>query len=505
MIFYLNDTPLLNSVDKSNIIVLVNSSWDDWFTWSTVYHIHYYDSYGNISRLGATKIGETNMHGKRRPALPETFDKLDETFFSIGQDASYYENLNAIGEEFRFEVLTALRDIAFDPQNYEIAKNEYVTNRSLLRDVSKLSVEKQFRRLAQGIVELTPYDFTFILPRISKLAQDITLEFHVVPKSNPPTNIHVIIGRNGVGKTHLFNNMLRALLGERTTRNRVGYFTMSNLDESDKLFANVVSVSFSAFDEFQPISENNQTSDIKFSYIGLKRISTKDNLKPLPPKSPDQLKSEFVRSVKKCIAGAKNSRWIEALKMLETDPIFAEAEISQLAKIQIGEEFKNISEKTFHKLSSGHKIVLLTITKLVETLEEKSLVFLDEPEAYLHPPLLSAFIRALSELLTKRNAVAIIGTHSPVVLQEVPQSCVWKLRRQGVMAIAERLETESFGENVGLLTQEVFGLEVTDAGFHTLLNKIASSSETYEEAIQKLGNQLGMEGRAILRNLLYNN
>ncbi len=164
---------------------------------------------------------------------------------------------------------------------------------------------------------------------------------------------------------------------------------------------------------------------------------------------------------------------------------------------------EDISENIFNKLSSGHKIVLLTITKLVETLEEKSLVLLDEPEAYLHPPLLSAFIRALSELLIKRNAVAIIGTHSPVVLQEVPSSCVWKIRRQGAFAKAERLEIESFGENVGVLTQEIFGLEVTEAGFHTLLNKIADKADSYEQAIEILDNQLGMEGRAILRNLLY--
>ena len=189
--------------------------------------------------------------------------------------------------------------------------------------------------------------------------------------------------------------------------------------------------------------------------------------------------------------------------MLETDPIFNEAEVSKIAKLDLDEEFIELASNTFNKLSSGHKIILLTITRLVETVEERSLVLLDEPEAYLHPPLLSAFIRALSDLLVKRNAVAIIGTHSPVVLQEVPKSCVWKLRRQGANAIAERLEIESFGENVGVLTQEVFGLEVTDSGFHKLLRKFANEFGSYEEAALKLGNQLGLEAKAILRNLTF--
>lgn len=93
----------------------------------------------------------------------------------------------------------------------------------------------------------------------------------------------------------------------------------------------------------------------------------------------------------------------------------------------------------FGKLSSGHKIVLLTITRLVETVEERTLVLLDEPEAHLHPPLLSALVRALSDLLINRNGVGIIATHSPVVLQEVPRSCVWKVRRTNVRVDPRRI------------------------------------------------------------------
>ena len=116
---------------------------------------------------------------------------------------------------------------------------------------------------------------------------------------------------------------------------------------------------------------------------------------------------------------------------------------------------KALARKLFGNLSSGHKIVLLTITRLVETVEERTLVLLDEPEAHLHPPLLSAFVRALSDLLVNRNGVAIIATHSPVVLQEVPASCAWKIRRTGQAFPAERPDIETFGENVGVLTREV--------------------------------------------------
>jgi len=96
------------------------------------------------------------------------------------------------------------------------------------------------------------------------------------------------------------------------------------------------------------------------------------------------------------------------------------------------------AKSLFNRMSSGHAIVLLTITKLVETVEEKTLLLIDEPESHLHPPLLSAFTRALSDLLVNRNGVAIIATHSPVVLQEVPKSCVSILRRTGRITTIEQ-------------------------------------------------------------------
>jgi len=437
---------------------------------------------------------------QRSPRLPNFFENLDEDFFSLGQDVSYYETLNKFGVDFKDEILHALNDISSNPDIYEQAIEKNVTKISILRSVSPTSVKGQFRRLALGNSELTKFNFIFHSPKHSRSQSDgMKLEFNVEPKSNPPTNINVIIGRNGVGKTHLFNNMISSLL---TGDIKNGYFT-NTLENSQRLFSNLISVSFSAFDEMAPIKEKrDKTKYINYSYIGLKRIEKGNEL--LPPKSPTILKNEFVKSVKKCKLQGKKERWRKALKMLEADPIFKESEVSVISKINNDAEFKKVASSIFNKLSSGHKIVLLTITRLVETIEERSLVLIDEPEGYLHPPLLSAFIRALSDLLIKRNAVAIIGTHSPVVLQEVPRSCVWKLRRHGATAISERLEIESFGENVGLLTQEVFGLEVTDSGFHNIIRKLANQNENYNQAIEKLNNQLGQEGKAILRTLINN-
>jgi predicted ATP-binding protein involved in virulence len=147
--------------------------------------------------------------------------------------------------------------------------------------------------------------------------------------------------------------------------------------------------------------------------------------------------------------------------------------------------------------------VLLTITRLVDLVDERTLVLLEEPEGHLHPPLLSAFIRTLADLLIKRNGVAIIATHSPVVLQEVPKSCVTLLRRAGSVSMAEKPLIETFGENVGVLTREVFGLEVTTAGFHQLLrNAVELEGLDYQGVVGRFGGQLGAEARAIAQALI---
>ena len=123
---------------------------------------------------------------------------------------------------------------------------------------------------------------------------------------------------------------------------------------------------------------------------------------------------------------------------------------------------------------------------------------MDEPEAHLHPPLLSAFVRALSNLLINRNGVAIVATHSPVVLQEVPASCVSKIVRHGLAARADRPEIETFAENVGILTQEVFGLEVTRSGFHKMLADAVGDLNSINAVLRKFDNEVGSEGRALI-------
>nr|QRW41067.1 hypothetical protein [bacterium] len=498
-----------------NTIYLVNNNWDDWFTYETVFDVVYFDSDGNRKSIGAVKIGQKNQKG-RRPVLPAKFGKIGDEFFSLGTSESYYEELK--NQPFREEYLKNLNDIAFNLELFSKVIKYDVTSVSLMRDITSSTVKGQFHRMAHGGAKLTDYNFKYILPE-KDFIDDTNLEmkFDVEIETMPPTNIHVVIGKNGVGKTTILKRMLYAL---EIDEEKMEYGKVEGWSCD---FSNIVFVSFSAFDKAVDFSEYSGKLPIPYTFVGL---VGKDSIK-----GGKQLAEDFFDSLYKIIKGSKNKLWKDTVDILESDNTFTELHIKDWSEVDTSKSvlnaIKNDNPKTegetvpqyrvrierecyrneiipkFMMLSSGHKVILLTIAKLVELVEEKTLVLLDEPEEHLHPPLVSAFIRALSNLLIYRNGVGIIATHSPVIVQEVPKKCVWILRRSGKYLKIERPKIETFGENLGELTSEIFGYEVTNSGFHKMLQTVAEKKKTYKGAVRFFHGELGIEARAILKSYMY--
>ncbi|MCX6952973.1 MAG: AAA family ATPase [Verrucomicrobia bacterium] len=482
---------------------LLSDNWDDWGKFETLYHLFVFDASGKKTRIGDVKIGKRGLapgvrdlknikEDVRFTPVPGAFFELDSSFFSVGQDASYYQELMGLEAGLRKAILMALRDVVADAKLWESVRDEEVTQRSLLRFVTPKTVEGQFRRILEGGAVVIP--FTLVYTPATKLPtpEEGGLSFVVEPDSQPPTNLHVLIGKNGVGKSFTLHHMAKSLLIGGKNSEVTGSFRSGQLNEPEPI-ANLVSVSFSAFDSFEQLSPPVPTlRPFRYHYVGLKGPAGET-------KSSSTLGAEFVESLHACTREPKSFLWRRVLAPLESDPLFKDAQISKLLSARKSPSLRVAALELFEGLSSGHKIVLLTLTRLVEVVEERTLVLLDEPESHLHPPLLSAFVRAASWLLTHRNAVAIVATHSPVVLQEVPLRCVWVLNRSGNVSDARRPEIETFGENVGTLTREVFKLEVARAGFQILLKDVAAKSASLEEALAQFDGQLGEEARASLR------
>ncbi|MFE3688594.1 AAA family ATPase [Streptomyces sp. NPDC059095] len=466
---------------------LVQDMWDD-FGFQTSFTLWCFNGSRQIE-IGTCKVACYGMESGKVD-LPQTFERLSDRYFSLGVDESYYTQLrDEFDSSTRESILRTLKDAAFDPHLFEVASEEAVMTKSLLRGTEPETVTGQFHRIAIGGPTRSKFDIDY-RQRVSEPDRSwIRLGLEVDPDAMPPTNVHALIGSNGVGKTHLLDTLARTVLGARLQpidgsrlTDRAGNYA--------RPFANLVSVGFSAFDALEPLAP---TRHVGYQYVGLKKRGESSL------KGPSELGQEFADSASACVSQGpvREQRWRDVLERLEeTDPIFQEQRIALLAA---PDGDLPDAKSVFAPLSSGHKIVLLTLARLVEHCTERTLVLVDEPEAHLHPPLLSTFIRVLSALLLDTNGVALIATHSPVVLQETPRRAVWALRRAGGDVAVDHPEIETFGENVGVITREIFGLEVTHTGFHAMIEQFAREGYTYEEILGALDDALGAEGRGLAR------
>jgi predicted ATPase len=492
-----------------NIVYMNPNHWDD-FGFKTQFSVTLCGDDGTQQYIGEVKIGHRGQSfGWTADAIPETFHNLPPGFFSLGQDVDYYEKIFKLPLDIGNNIISSLVDIASADKWLNVIKDELVFLKSLTRQVSYSVIGEQFRRVLNGGTVQTPYNFVYKV-QTDKETADFELRFDVSVNAKPSTNIHVLIGRNGIGKTTLLNGMISAIVKNHQSPKAAGHFwdvsKSPPIIASERYFSSLISVSFSAFDPFTPpIDSDEATNDVKYFYVGLKRVTRNKVSGDLKSEHKDieMFSIEFATSLSNCFnLPQKRRRWVRAIRFLESDDNFAEMDLTRFAEEGHEAKLNELKHVLFKKMSSGHAIVLLTITKLVEKIDEKALVLMDEPESHLHPPLLSAFTRALADLLNNRNAVAIIATHSPVVLQEVPKQCVWKLRRNRLLANADRPEGEIFGENVGILTREVFQLEVSKSGFHALLAKSVAEGKTADEILSEYQRQIGFEGKAILLSLI---
>lgn len=493
-----------------NTVQLSANNWDD-YSFKTLFNCTFFDSSGIATDFGSVKIGFTDQpSGWTLQSIPRNFFELPDGWFSLGQSPEYYQSVMSLSAPERLNFLSSMKDIVFSQPLFQRAENEQVFLSSLTRNTSTSLIRGQFTRIVQGFAPLTEFNFIYSRPESPRYSA-VNLSFKVEVGSKPSTNIHVLIGRNGVGKTTILNEMISSAIDPSSAAVAGRFYesngVFGNSELSPDYFSGVVSISFSAFDPFTPPPDR---SDVghgpNYSYIGMKQTrSGAASAAASAPKSSQQLINDLVLSTKACLSlSERRDRWERAIRRLESDTNFADMELGRISQYWSIDDGANerLVRSFAERMSSGHAVVLLTISSLVEKVEEKTLVLMDEPESHLHPPLLSAFTRALSELLHDRNGVAIIATHSPVVLQEVPKSCVWKLDRRRTSGRSDRPEIETFGENVGTLTKEVFGLEVIKSGFHAVLAEEVAQGKTFEDVINEYGEQLGSEARAVLLALI---
>lgn len=130
-----------------------------------------------------------------------------------------------------------------------------------------------------------------------------------------------------------------------------------------------------------------------------------------------------------------------------------------------------------------------------------SVFLVDEPENFLHPNLISQFMRVLHKLLEATGSIGILATHSPFVVREVQSSQVHVLSHaeDGVVEVYKPL-LQTLGANVANIASDVFGDDLPNHLFEDLVRKAGGLDITFGEALERFGGQLSTEALMLLRS-----
>ena len=475
--------------------VLYRDKWDD-FRVKTMFRLEVFLPGGDVIDAGNVKITSFGLESGFVELPDDEFELLPEKYCSLGQEYTYYEALAGAGWTIFEDVLSSLRDVILQPALQEVFAGDRSYRESLLRfDSASRAIQDVPAVIAElrgGTRSPTTQRLTFVF-NTNVGGDGFKVEFRFADRERIPSRINAIIGYNGTGKTQLLANLAVVAAADFQKRSQSwlrrdhGY-----LEPSDLSFGAVVAISYSAFDIFKTpdVSDN---SWYTYTYCGLRR---EEGSGEAGLKSADEITDDFFGALILAKSGRQKEILQKVFARLKQEPSFARVGLSEYFDGDLSREEVQVQ---FGALSTGHKIVLNIATQLVANLQQRSLILLDEPESHLHPPLLAALLRALNEALEQRDSFAVMATHSPVVLQEVPGRYVYVLRRDGYQTLVEAPETETFGENVSFLTRTIFSLDSSATDHHSVLQELADLD--LESVEQLFDSRLGNQARTYFQKL----
>jgi ABC-type multidrug transport system ATPase subunit len=449
----------------NSYFLLRERRWDD-YTNKTSFYLYYMSEKGTIS-FGIVKI---MVKGE-----PITIDVISKEFYmlppeycSLGQGDNYYFELRTLFPNSFKDVLFALGDSALFPSKLEEFENLGGFKNSLIRgDEAERTLRLiKYKLEERDLSQLFTFSYKF-KPKYSN--DEISIGFNFNNDKILADRIYAIIGKNGTGKTQLLTS-LPTNISENNSEHFHPFVPM---------FSKMITVSYSIFDKFDI---PRKTSSFNYVYCGLK--DEKGNI--LDEK---KLVARFHKTWKKIEGLERINKWRTILAN------FIEPEVLDefLVKRETITSYHNqheVSITGFNKvkdyLSSGQNILLYIITEITANIRFDSLLLYDEPETHLHPNAISQLINTIYELVEEFQSFCIIGTHSPLIVQELISKNVYVMEREGNIPLVRRIGIESFGENLTTLTEDVFGNKEIPKQYKRIIDEQIEYGKNFEDIVSMI-------------------
>lgn len=471
-----NQIPIFfnSTIDKFPAFVLHGVTWDD-FGNKTSFELYYYDEHRQAFPIGSVKIMHDSSE-KTAEALPEKFLLLSDHFCSLGQNLSYYIEIKNLFPQNYKSVLFALRDAAYFSSIADIYQQTIAFQKSLLRNKPAFEAYRNAVCVLEGIDVSQRYNFAVKCKIPYCLEEDVPVKFHF-GNLDSPTNldrVKTIIGENGSGKSSVLYSLAKAL-----NENKEEYY----VDNLKPAFSKTIAISYSIFDRFYELSSR---SSYNFIYCGLRK--NKEALF-----SDDDMERRFHLSLENI--QDKNrvyDYWMTLEEVVEKEKLKGirgnDHKINQM-------KFDEVKRR----MSSGQAMMTNIITELYAHIRENSLILFDEPEVHLHPNGITKLVSIIYEISQEFNSACIIATHSSVVLQELLARNVTVIEKEadGESALVRPMNTETLGENLTTITDDVFGRSEISKHYCNLVKRFVS--EGWNES--KIAETLKSDGLPMSLNL----
>ncbi|TND57928.1 AAA family ATPase [Aeromonas dhakensis] len=455
--------------------------------------------------------------------------KLD--YISIPSDIDFYKSLIAkIGPQNTEKTLEILHDASIlshseKHPSYSLT-NDDGFKLSLLRESGAHKAYLDGWKVLKG--ELSEVkNFTLFMQSRTGEKKEIPFQFE---SSLLPYDINVLIGPNGIGKSHSLKTIVSGWLQSEDKKAELFFDKRPNIGR-------LILISYSPFEEFDlTLKKSNLLDKAAYKYFGFRhrtgteedgsaKIGINRNLPAFDSSNSlitsiydDQKTSFIIDKVKKLEAAERALKpalgydylalevlpesvttslknkitEIKGRNYLKIDkdiPLLIDnSNLVNLCKLTEGVKF--ISNGEIISLSSGQRLFTYIVINVLGSIRENSLVVIDEPELFLHPTLEIEFISLLKAILKPFRSKAILATHSLAVVREVPSKCVHIFKEvDGILDIIPP-PFETFGASVQRISSYVFGDSSLTKPFDDWLSRLVKNEPDVDTLISLLGDEI---------------
>lgn len=319
--------------------------------------------------------------------------------------------------------------------------------------------------------------------------------------------IHSLIGKNGSGKTYLMNRLISQSLSSEMEYNNLGAvfsrmivisntindkcYRPANITRHKARLNNYHFVSLTSEKYYNKIFPRGKKVTL-FSL--LEKVQKRDSRKRggfeqgyLLDIVTENVIPGFSFSIKTNIGENVYNNFSELtgryglINLASNRDLITNSEVEYALPDEDIQFYKNGEPFT---LSSGQLSFLISMFSIISTIESNSLVMIEEPENFLHPSLLTHFINLLAKILRDTNSVAIVATHSALVLREIPAEQITILQRRSDFTMHLSPNIETFGADTHQIMMDVFGDLYSNALFRDEIRNIAQGKSINEILVQ---------------------